>query len=172
MKRGKHPSIILKNTSKDSLLLASRFAIPFGYGLVGSLIAFNLVALIHPGIEQPPFPVMAVILSSLPVALLGLVFSHRAVRRELRNRREEPSHLRKALLRVSLFAGVGLVLWLALFFVTLFALERLTSISNERALEISAVLPIIPIALCGCLLARKEVASCCRSGRSTRSGDS
>ena len=172
MKHEKHQNPTLRNTSKNSLLLASRFGIPLGYALVGLAIALNISAFMHPGLEQPPFPLTVLIPLGLVVVLVVLVFSHRAVRRELRNRQEETSYPRRTLLRVTLFVGVGLLFWLALFFATLCGLERLTSISSMHALEISAVLPIPPMVLGGLMLARKETASCCRSGRSADARDS
>ena len=163
MESVKNTKALLKVTSKDSLLLALRIGIPIGYVLVALAIIINVVAFIHPSIERPPYPVAILILVALPIVLVCLLLSHRAVRHELRNRRDEPSQFGKTLWRVLFFAIVGLFFWLALFCAVFFALQELTTISVEFALELSAGLPILLLVLCGGVLARKEIALLRRS---------
>ncbi len=152
-------NLVLRKTSKDSLLLASRLGIPLGYILVVPLIVLNMVVLFIPGVERPPFAVSAFILFGLASVFVCLVLVHRAVKRELRNRAEEPSHFGKVLWRVSLFVIAGASLWLILFLAFFHALLRWTLVDMARAYEIAAVLPLLPLILCGCLLARKDIAA-------------
>ena len=155
--------MLLRNTSKNSLLLASRFGIPFGYVMVVPMIFFNLAALFHPAIEQPPYPVAILILLALPATLVCLMLMHRAVNHELKNRENEPSHFRKTLLKTILFGICGSLCWVILFCAAFFVLSRWTTLQDENVLIISVALSILLITLCGVLLARKDITSGSRS---------
>ena len=159
MKREYGPNALLRQESKDSLLVAARLGIPLGYALVGTAVVVNVVALVHPVMEYPPFPVAIVISLGLVAALAGLALAHRAVGRELAKRQDEPSDLREALLRVAVLVAIGLVLWLVLFYAVLFAVERLTTIPAEHAIEIAVGLPILLMIVCGGLFATRKNAS-------------
>ena len=99
-----------------------------------------------------------------------MALSHRAVARELKNREGEPSNLRRTLLRVLGFTIVGTLCWAALFSAALLALQALTAIPDEDACGLAAVLSILPLVLCGLLLARKEIAAAYRSGQHSDAG--
>ena len=159
MKRKNERNIMLKKSSKDSLLLVSRFAIPLGYALILPCLIFCFTPLVHSGIEPPPYPAVILIRVGLPFTLLCLMLSHRAVRRELRKRDDEPSHFWKTLGKTLLFSIAGTLVWLILFFVVLFFLSKTTSISEDNELEISAKLSIFLVVFCGFVFARKDIAS-------------
>jgi len=147
-------AIPLRKLSKDSLLLVSRFAIPLVYALILPSMILYVTSLFHSGIELPPYPAVILIPVILLSYLLCLILCHRAVRRELQKRQDEPSHFWKALGKLLLFSIVGMLAWLVLFF-----LSKTTTISTENELGISAILSIILISFCGCLFARKDIAS-------------
>lgn len=152
-------NMILKKSSKDSLLLVSRFAIPLVYALILPAMIFYVTSLFHSGIEPPPFPAVILMPVILLSYLLCLLLSHRAVRRELRNRQDEPYHFCKTLRKTLLFSIAGTLIWLILFFPVLFFLAKTTTISAENELVISAIISILLIGFCGCLFARKDIAS-------------
>ena len=141
------------------MLLVSRFAIPLGYALILPVMILYVTSLFHSAIEPPPFPAVILMPVALLFYLLCLMLGHRAVRRELRNRQDEPSHFWKTLGKTLLFSIVGMLVWLVLFFPVLFFLSKTTTISTENELGISAIIPILLIAFCGCLFARKDIAS-------------
>jgi len=152
-------NMILRKLSKDSLLLVSRFAIPLGYALILPVMILYVTSLFHLGIEPPPFPAVILMPVVLMFSLLCLMLCHRAVRRELQKRQDEPSHFWKTLGKTLLFSIVGMLLWLVLFFVVLFFLSKTTIIPAEHDLEVSTMLSILLILICGCLFARKDIAS-------------
>ncbi len=152
-------NMMLRTLSKDSLLLVSRFAIPLMYVLILPIMILYVASLFHLGIEPPPFPEVILIPALLLFSLLCLMLCHRVVRRELQNRQDEPSHFWKTLGKTLLFSIVGMLAWLVLFFTVLFFLSKTTTVSTENELVISAILPILLIFFCGCLFARKDIAS-------------
>ena len=159
MKHKNELNTVLKKSSKDSLLLVSRFAFPLGYALILPLMILYVTSLFHSGIETPPFPAVILMPVALLFSLICLMLCHRAVRRELRNRQDEPSDFWKTLRKTLLFSIAGTLVWLALFYATLFVLSKTTIVPAEDDLENSAKLSILLIVICGFVFARKDIAS-------------
>ncbi len=159
---------ILKGTSKGMLLLLSRFAIPAACAVIVALIVLNVAALMRPDLGQPPLPVVILILVALPGVLLCLLLIGRAVRDELRNRQDEPSHLGKLLGRLFIFSAIGTVLWATLFLSAWYVLSTFTDLSDDFILDVSVILATLLVFLCGYLLARKDITALAEADRARK----
>jgi uncharacterized membrane protein HdeD (DUF308 family) len=123
---------MLKKHSKDSLLIALRIGLPFGWIL---FLICGIVYLIF-GIHDDTAPSPIFFMCGFLIYLLGLGFSHHAVKGELKNRKDEPSHFWKTLGRMILLIVIGLILFFAIFLGSQFALSEMTSMNDEHIVNI------------------------------------
>jgi uncharacterized membrane protein HdeD (DUF308 family) len=131
---------VLRIHTKTSLLVARWIGLPLGWisFLTGGIV--YLTVGIHD--DTAPGPILMLIPVCLLVLALVLGVFHRAVTRELGKRQDEPTQFWRTLGRMMLLIVLGLLVFLAVFLGSQFALSRTTSMKDERILDISAFISL------------------------------